>query len=120
MAVIKFNLHFYFPLSTKIIEVSLLIVISEIIKKKNQSYKLTLMTHFLRMLSRRHAHRGEIRLRLIRGLTNYRRGAADVAAVASAPGQPKPHVIVFCGVPRGTSDLIRRRPLINYFTCIDL
>lgn len=34
MAVIKFNLHFYFPLSTKIIEVSLLIVTSEIIKKK--------------------------------------------------------------------------------------
>lgn len=54
------------------------------------------MTHFSRMLSRRHAHRGEIRLRLIRGLSNYRRSAADVAAAAAAPAQPKPHVIVFC------------------------
>lgn len=62
------------------------------------------MTHFSRMLSRRHAHRGEIRLRLIRGLTNYRRSAADVAAAAAAPAQPKPHVIVFCGEPLGTSD----------------
>lgn len=72
------------------------------------------------MLSRRHAHSSEIRLRLIRGLTNYRRRAADVAGEPSAPAQPKPHVIVFCGVPRGASDPIGHRPLINYFTCIDL